>query len=73
MIDILALAISHGLLALAVWRLMWREDLYHDNGAPPRRRPGMGAVLRGPVDGDAGPNAGPNAGKDPAREGAGRD
>lgn len=65
MIDILALAISHGLLALAVWRLMWRDDLYDDNGAQPRRRPGMGPVLRGSVD--------QHAGEDPASEGAGRD
>ena len=37
MIDILALAISHGLLALAVLRLMGREDLFYDDGAPPHR------------------------------------
>ena len=27
MVDILALALSHGLLALAVWRLLSRDDL----------------------------------------------
>ncbi|EQB18296.1 MAG: hypothetical protein K0R64_666 [Novosphingobium lindaniclasticum] len=27
MVDILALAVSHGLLALAVWRLLLRADL----------------------------------------------
>ncbi|WP_083274672.1 hypothetical protein [Novosphingobium resinovorum] len=27
MVDILALAISHGLLLLAAWRLLWRSDL----------------------------------------------
>ncbi|WP_269430643.1 hypothetical protein [Novosphingobium malaysiense] len=30
MVDILALAVSHGLLALAVWRLLWRDDLYDE-------------------------------------------
>jgi len=27
MIDIFALAVSHGLIALALWRLVWRDDL----------------------------------------------
>jgi len=48
MIDILALAISHGLLGLAVWRLMWREDLYYDDGAAPRRLDGHARDMRGP-------------------------
>ena len=30
MVDILALALSHGLLALAAWRLMMRGDLDAD-------------------------------------------
>ncbi|EIZ78416.1 hypothetical protein WSK_3035 [Novosphingobium sp. Rr 2-17] len=38
MVDILALAVSHGLLALACWRLLWRADLDQEGDAPPRRR-----------------------------------
>ncbi|HKR91233.1 hypothetical protein [Novosphingobium sp.] len=40
MVDILALAVSHGLLALTVWRLLSRDDLYDDLGtsAPKTRR-----------------------------------
>jgi hypothetical protein len=34
MIDNLGLAISHGLIIIAVWRLMWRPDL-NDDAAPP--------------------------------------
>ena len=36
MIDNFGLLVSHGLIILAVWRLMWRPDL--DDGAadPPR-------------------------------------
>ncbi len=36
MVDYFALALSHGLLALAVWRLLWRDDLDRDPepGAP---------------------------------------
>ena len=41
MIDQFALALSHGLLALAAWRLVLRADLDRDPGsedeAPPRR------------------------------------
>lgn len=37
MVDIFALAVSHGLLALAVLRLMWRDDLYDDGGTPPEK------------------------------------
>ncbi|EJU10137.1 hypothetical protein LH128_25483 [Sphingomonas sp. LH128] len=43
MVDILALAISHGLLLLAAWRLLWRPDLDSEGGdskARPRRKPG---------------------------------
>ena len=35
MIDTFGLAISHGLIALAVWRLMRRPDLNDDRIAPP--------------------------------------
>ena len=38
MIDSFSLALSHGLLMLAAWRLLWRPDL--DRGAPPEPRPG---------------------------------
>ena len=34
MIDNFALAVSHGLLLLAAWRLLGRPDL-DDDGAPP--------------------------------------
>lgn len=37
MVDMFALAVSHGLLALAVWRLLSRDDLYDDPGREPRR------------------------------------
>ena len=35
MIDNFALAVSHGLLLLAAWRLMRRPDLDRDDAAPP--------------------------------------
>ncbi|AXB75282.1 hypothetical protein [Novosphingobium sp. P6W] len=35
MVDILALALSHGLLLLAAWRLLWRTDLdVEERGEP---------------------------------------
>ncbi len=37
MIDNLTLAISHGLMLLAAWRLLWRDDL--DDDAAERRPP----------------------------------
>ena len=46
MVDYFALALTHGLLALAAWRLMLRPDLDQDaaeaekpapRGKPPRR------------------------------------
>lgn len=43
MVDYLALAISHGLLALAMWRLVQRPDLDRDpapgEGADPNPNP----------------------------------
>jgi len=36
MIDTLALALTHGLMLLAAWRLLSRPDLDHE-GAPPRK------------------------------------
>lgn len=43
MVDNIALAISHGLLAIACWRLLTREDLDRDDGAPRKfgRRQGL--------------------------------
>lgn len=35
MIDTLGLALSHGLIMLAVWRMLWRPDLNDDSIAPP--------------------------------------
>jgi hypothetical protein len=35
MIDNFALAMSHGLLALAAWRLLWRPDLDDDSKPAP--------------------------------------
>lgn len=37
MIDNIALALSHGLIALALWRLMSRDDL--DGEVPPAKNP----------------------------------
>jgi len=34
MIDNFALAVSHGLLLLAAWRLVFRPDLDDDDAAP---------------------------------------
>lgn len=38
MVDILALAVSHALLALAAWRLLWRPELDVEGGAEKSRR-----------------------------------
>lgn len=46
MVDILALAISHGLLALAVLRLLARGDLYDESGDEPKVRAHRPARLR---------------------------
>ena len=34
MIDNFALALTHGLLALVAWRLLWRADLDEDGASP---------------------------------------
>jgi hypothetical protein len=40
LIDILTLALTHGLIALALWRMLFRADLDRDDGeARPARRP----------------------------------
>lgn len=38
MVDIFALALSHGLLALAAWRLLWRPELDDESPDRPARR-----------------------------------
>lgn len=38
MIDMLSLFLSHGLLLLAAWRLLWRGDLDDDKGAVDLRK-----------------------------------
>jgi hypothetical protein len=30
LVDILTLALTHGLMAIALWRLLWRDDLDRD-------------------------------------------
>lgn len=43
MVDYFTLALTHGLMALAVWRLLQRPDLDRDPGeedeSAPRRKP----------------------------------
>ncbi|WP_404479394.1 hypothetical protein [Novosphingobium sp. BL-52-GroH] len=49
MVDILALALSHGLLLLAAWRLVWRTDLDVETRGEASERAGLGANRRGRV------------------------
>ena len=37
MIDLFTLALTHGLIALALWRLLFRADLDTDEAVAPRR------------------------------------
>ncbi|MFA7602371.1 MAG: hypothetical protein WCY29_05120 [Novosphingobium sp.] len=39
MVDLFALALTHGLLALAAWRLVQRADLDRDPGGEDEDRP----------------------------------
>ena len=39
MIDNFALALTHGLLLLAAWRLSWRRDLEDDDAPAVAERP----------------------------------
>lgn len=40
LIDYFTIALTHGLMAVALWRLLWRDDLDHDAGTrPAQRRP----------------------------------
>lgn len=44
MVDILTLALTHGLMAVALWRLLSRDDLGRDGGeAGAARRPWLPA------------------------------
>jgi hypothetical protein len=49
-VDILSLAVTHGLMAIALWRLLSRDDLGRDPAdAPAPRRPWLRAP---PADAD---------------------
>lgn len=48
MVDIFALALSHGLIALAVWRLLQRPDLDREGEPPAPRRAPRGQGMRVP-------------------------
>jgi hypothetical protein len=39
MIDYFTLALTHGLIALALWRMLLRADLDSDTPDAPKRRP----------------------------------
>lgn len=39
LIDYFAIGLTHGLLALAVWRLLLRADLDSEGGGKQRRKP----------------------------------
>ena len=39
MIDLFTLALTHGLMALALWRMLFRADLDEDNPDAKPRRP----------------------------------
>jgi hypothetical protein len=38
LVDILTLALTHGLMALAAWRLIQRDELDEEGDAAPRSR-----------------------------------
>jgi hypothetical protein len=42
MIDLFAIAVTHGLLALAAWRLVLRDDLDRDPGTEEEPKPRRG-------------------------------
>jgi hypothetical protein len=49
LVDILTLALTHGLMAIALWRLLWRDDLDRDVGdAATRPRPWLREPAAGP-------------------------
>ena len=55
MIDLVTLALTHCLIALALWRMLFREDLDLDEGeAPAPRRPWRKAAQSGTEQGPTG-------------------
>jgi hypothetical protein len=55
MVDIFALSIAHGLLVLAAWRLMARDDLDSEGGSRPRFGSRRQPPLMAPDHGDEQP------------------
>jgi len=53
LIDLFTLALTHGLIVLALWRLMLREDLDVEDPAPGPRRPWLKDDGPGEAPGDA--------------------
>ncbi len=51
MIDNFALALSHGLMLLAAWRLFSRPDLDDDDAAPPAPSARQGDAMPGSAPG----------------------
>jgi len=52
LIDLLTLALTHGLIAIALWRMLFRADLDLDeDAARPARKPWRKAAPGGTVDG----------------------
>ncbi|MFC0684456.1 hypothetical protein [Novosphingobium clariflavum] len=71
MVDIFALVLAHGLLALAAWRLLWRRELDQEGSGqerigagPPRRRAMRWPAANGRSDSAGGHD--PAGGPDPA-------
>ena len=54
MIDLFTLALTHGLIALALWRMLFRADLDLDEGKAPARRPGRKSAAGGTEEGQPG-------------------
>ena len=53
MIDLFTLALTHGLIVLALWRLLFRPDLDADEAEPARRpwrKPAADAPTADPAD-----------------------
>jgi hypothetical protein len=44
MLDLFALALTHGLMALAAWRLLQRDDLDHDPAVEDQAAPPPGGL-----------------------------
>jgi hypothetical protein len=61
MIDNFALALTHGLMLLAAWRLLSRPDLDDDEAAAPAPKAGGGRTIRWPFGTRAPSEARPDA------------